>query len=622
MTTAQAHRIFVTTQAFNSTDGMSPVMTLESGDTPPIEVNMTSALMNGTTVLTPSSPLMDGTSYHLGVVAVDEHGNTSSLVTFGPVAPRNDSLRAAVASLVLEGAQNVSGVHLLPIDAPVKATVHVSIAGSPLSAATAWFHLEHAGSGFSRNITGVTDASGQHVGLEVTSLMAWETSMAQNVGELTLTYGVIGVADDPVQQPWSSASGSMTTYGTVEVELSAPTIVQVAGDETWSIDLTVQEAMVEQTGVAPPLSLAYTVLDADGNSLGDGTLVPNAGSYVLESPSNEAAMVRFSLVNDGQPWVLVPGVHEVTLERTTDNGGIDPGNQSDNEQDGTDDPVEATELLPLVISDCTTRSFPRDATVEQNTQCVLRNPNLFPVTVSIDASAETLGLMRFDLVQGNGDIPAEGEQNVVWSMTTLRSLAEEKNTDFEATLAYAMTTASNASLSYDGSITLAWSLEEATSDDSTTDGSSGSNALIIGFGAVAIIAGLAVAVIVLRRPEDDEDFSEDDLDDMEYEPISTSSQDAVDLTTTSSLSQLKSTGASLEDVQPEVKERPSDALIMEASGVEPVVEDNDDEPASSEEDSSDGGINMDEFGTEWYEDEVGTWWYREAGQEDWSEYNE
>jgi hypothetical protein len=446
--------------------------------------------------------------------------------------------------------------------------------------------------------------------------------MAQNVGELTLTYGVIGVADDPVQQPWSSASGSMTTYGTVEVELTAPTIVQVAGDETWSIDLTVQEAMVEQTGVAPPLSLAYTVLDADGNSLGDGTLVPNAGSYVLESPSNEAAMVRFSLVNDGQPWVLVPGVHEVTLERTTDNGGIDPGNQSDNEQDGTDDPVEATELLPLVISDCTTRSFPRDATVEQNTQCVLRNPNLFPVTVSIDASAETLGLMRFDLVQGNGDIPAEGEQNVVWSMTTLRSLAEEKNTDFEATLAYAMTTASNASLSYDGSITLAWSLEEATSDDSTTDGSSGSNALIIGFGAVAIIAGLAVAVIVLRRPEDDEDFSEDDLDDMEYEPISTSSQDAVDLTTTSSLSQLKSTGASLEDVQPEVKERPSDALIMEASGVEPVVEDNDDEPASSEEDSSDGGINMDEFGTEWYEDEVGTWWYREAGQEDWSEYNE
>ena len=38
--------------------------------------------------------------------------------------------------------------------------------------------------------------------------------------------------------------------------------------------------------------------------------------------------------------------------------------------------------------------------------------------------------------------------------------------------------------------------------------------------------------------------------------------------------------------------------------------------------TEDDGINVDEFGTEWYEDEVGTWWYREAGQEDWSEYNE
>ena len=380
--------------------------------------------------------------------------------------------------------------------------------------------------------------------------------------------------------------------------------------------------MVEQTGSAPPLSLAYTVLDADGNSLGDGTLVPNAGSYVLESPSTEATMVRFSLLNDGLPWVVVPGVHEVTLERTTDNGGIDPGNQSNNGQGGTDEPVEATELLPLDVSDCTVRSFPRDAPVEQNTQCVLSNPNPFTVIVSIDASAETLGLMRFDLVQGNGDIPAGGTQSVVWSMTTLRSLADEKNTDFEATLAYGLTTASNASLSYDGSITLAWSLEEATSDDSTTDGSSGSNALVIGFGAVAIVAGLVVAVLVLRRPEDDEDFSEDDLDDMDYEPVSMGRDDAVDLTTTSSLSQLKSSGASLEDAQPEVKERPSDALISEATGIEPVDDDSGDETAPTEEASGEDGINVDEFGTEWYEDEVGTWWYREAGQEDWSEYND
>ena len=96
------------------------------------------------------------------------------------------------------------------------------------------------------------------------------------------------------------------------------------------------------------------------------------------------------------------------------------------------------------------------------------------------------------------------------------------------------------------------------------------------------------------------------------------------MTTTTSLSDLKATGATVEDLQPEVKERPSDALISEVSGVETDHDETDHDVAEEvhEEASEDDGINVDEFGTEWYEDEVGTWWYREAGQEDWSEYNE
>ena len=46
------------------------------------------------------------------------------------------------------------------------------------------------------------------------------------------------------------------------------------------------------------------------------------------------------------------------------------------------------------------------------------------------------------------------------------------------------------------------------------------------------------------------------------------------------------------------------------------------EEAIEEASEVDDGISTDEYGTEWYEDEVGTWWYREAGAEDWSEYNE
>ena len=66
--------------------------------------------------------------------------------------------------------------------------------------------------------------------------------------------------------------------------------------------------------------------------------------------------------------------------------------------------------------------------------------------------------------------------------------------------------------------------------------------------------------------------------------------------------------------EPELIERPSDSLISEVDDVE--------EEAIEEASEVDDGISTDEYGTEWYEDEVGTWWYREAGAEDWSEYNE
>ena len=616
-TTAQSFQIFVRPQPFNSSTGLTPAANVDAGTSPPVMVNMTSAFTDASSAVTPSAPLIDGTAYHIGVLSVDEHGNTSTLATTGPVLPRNDSLRGTNASLMLEGDVTSEGLRLIPLDAPVKATVEVTADGEALDEASVWLRLEHPASGFARNITGTTDANGRFIGIEETSLMAWDSQMAQKVGELTFTYGVLGVNDDPLRQPWGDVMQSMTGYGTVQVDVDGPTILQVTDDATWSISLTVEETLVEQLGAAPPLSLSYTVLDADGTELGTGSLTPTDGTYVLESPSTQAKTVRFSLDNSAQPWVIVPAVHEVTLERITDGGGPDGENQTTG-NGGTNEPVEVTELLPLEVDDCTSRSFPRDVTVEQNTQCTLRNPNAFAVTVSFDASAETLGLMRFDLLQGDGAIVANGERQVVWSMTTLRDLADEDETFFEATTTYTLTTASNASLSYEGSIALEWTLERRTDDTSTSDASSGSNGLILGLGAVAVLAGLVAAVVVLRRPEDDEDFTEDDLDDDDY-GFATAREEAVDLTTTTSLTQLKATGATVEDEQPEVKERPSDALISEASGAELDLAEA--QEADAKEESVDDGINVDEYGTEWYEDEVGTWWYREAGQEDWSEYN-
>ena len=74
--------------------------------------------------------------------------------------------------------------------------------------------------------------------------------------------------------------------------------------------------------------------------------------------------------------------------------------------------------------------------------------------------------------------------------------------------------------------------------------------------------------------------------------------------------------------EPEVIERPGDALISEVDNSEGDVVETSAEEDSTEEEQEDDGITVDEYGTEWYEDELGTWWYREAGAEDWSEYNE
>ena len=63
---------------------------------------------------------------------------------------------------------------------------------------------------------------------------------------------------------------SMTGYGTVQVDVDGPTIVQVTDDAPWSISLTVEETLVEQLGLLP-LSMSYTVLGAEGAELGTGS---------------------------------------------------------------------------------------------------------------------------------------------------------------------------------------------------------------------------------------------------------------------------------------------------------------------------------------------------------------
>ena len=133
------------------------------------------------------------------------------------------------------------------------------------------------------------------------------------------------------------------------------------------------------------------------------------------------------------------------------------------------------------------------------------------------------------------------------------------------------------------------------------------------FVVIAVIAGL-----ILRGresigfDEDEEDWM-DEMPDRDVGPIE-------ELPVGMSLDELKSRGKELPEIDEEQKrERLGGDLINEVSEMEndeEVV----DETVEEEYESNDDGISVDEYGTEWYEDETGVWWYREAGQEEWSEF--
>ena len=114
--------------------------------------------------------------------------------------------------------------------------------------------------------------------------------------------------------------------------------------------------------------------------------------------------------------------------------------------------------------------------------------------------------------------------------------------------------------------------------------------------------------------EDESFYEEDDFTEEEEEPIEIPEGKPLDEFEDKTIAD-----------EPEVIERPGDALISEVDDSGDVVEQEvseESEVAVEEASEGDDGISVDEYGTEWYEDEVGTWWYREEGAEDWSEYHE
>jgi hypothetical protein len=273
--------------------------------------------------------------------------------------------------------------------------------------------------------------------------------------------------------------------------------------------------------------------------------------------------------------------------------------------------------LDLVVSSCALTTLSRDATEGTRVAaptCTFDNPNSLEVTIEVQASTVSEGVLRFDLQQVRST-------SVSWALFVTGSLAEVDDGTRDVIVPYTITSTENASLSIEGAFTLQWQPQAATTGGPSTtgDGSQGSGSgmmLAAGLGVGLVVAALTMVLVRGRSGRDDGvDFTVDDLDDeFDRVPTPTGADASLDLDTTSSLADLQSSGKELAELPPEASERPGSDLVAEAEG-RGIEEDH------VADEGSDDGISVDEFGTEWYEDEVGTWWYREAGQDDWSEYH-
>jgi len=249
--------------------------------------------------------------------------------------------------------------------------------------------------------------------------------------------------------------------------------------------------------------------------------------------------------------------------------------------------------------------------------CTITNPNSFAVDVEISfvSSSQFTGSTTLSRVY----VQADGQKVVYWNLDLLEdvdSLSAE-NGNFVVRMTTISKDDQTLTSTEDFIIPFVIIPEPVPQPDPGEEGMSSAVILFGGIAGIFVVIAVIAGLILRGREsigfdEDEEDWM-DEMPDRDVGPVE-------DLPVGMSLDELKSRGKELPDIDEEQKrERLGGELINEVSEME-----NDDEVVDEtvEEvyESSDDGISVDEYGTEWYEDETGVWWYREAGQEEWSEF--
>jgi len=607
-------------------DGVTyQAVTTVSSTVTEVEITSTSEYVDASGA-TASKAIQDGKQYWVAIAAIDMYDNaTLPLPVAGPTTSFNNTYINTQLELSLS-----SG--------PVEVSENVLESNSPLSVSLYAYYLDDMqqevtienaelemvmtyGSD-SLTLNGQSDSDGLWVAIDVEDLH--DSSIPQSLLDYSATSDGVVSIDVSMQaieivdtQPFASATATASMGTAITVELAGP-LASVDMDANDAIDINITLIANDSANAAHQASLEGTTIHWDAfdavseNATMSGSETISTGKIRIVSSFANISRIDFTVDTEDR-LMLGTTSFSVTL-----NEYVVP--VQENETNET-----VTEWIPTSIDSVTIAC--ESATIVTNKQasddpidCILENPNPFSVDVVVSVTASP-PLFKSP---GTVTIAANGSETISF-VPKYQDPLWDRQDDVDETKEFTIQILTS-SPEYDiageplpVNDVVTWTASLHVEEPITTDGedkSSSNGALYGGIGAVVAILAILGYVVYNRRAGadfDDESFYE------EEEFIEEKEVGTIEIPEGKPLDEFEDKTISDE---PEIIERPGDALISEVSEStdEPVEEMT--EEVIEEEQDDDDGISTDEFGTEWYEDEVGTWWYREAGVEDWSEYSE
>ena len=495
----------------------------------------------------------------------------------------------------------------------------MSIDSVPASGLDAYINLSHTN--YSNTFTGVTDENGSFVAFDADNLSQYLNSDII-LGEITIDYGILSTMEDPLVQPVSAFHSSQTIDSVVTTSTNYPQESEIDDAGIFEIILSVNSSF------APDFDLSgivynYSILDDSAGVVSTGqTESDSDGKFTVIGQELSAAQMYFEISAMPEFVFISTSNFVVNLTSQIIEQNNTETNQTENQTGGGNNTVDPIDNNPTTISDVTLEgcdSINQVAGDEQMDQliCTITNPNSFAVDVEISfvSSSQFTGSTTLSRVY----LQADGEKVVYWNLDLLEDV--DSLSDETGNFVVRMTTISkdDSSLTSTEDFIIPFVIvpEPVPIPEPEDEGMSSAVLLFGGIAGIFVVIAVIAGLILRGREsigfdEDEEDWM-DEMPDRDVGPVE-------ELPVGMSLDELKSRGKELPDIDEEQKrERLGGDLINEVSEME-----NDDEVVDEtvEEvyESSDDGISVDEYGTEWYEDETGVWWYREAGQEEWSEF--